>query len=75
MTPLSKTQHETLIFIQDFRQKFGYMPSHHDLADGLNIKVGGSTHQRLAHLIKKGYLTKSNGPRSYELIQHETNKI
>lgn len=69
MLPLTKTQYETLTFIKSFKAEHGYMPGHHDLAQGLNITAGGSTYQRLAQLEAKGYIKKGDGPRNYELIE------
>jgi SOS-response transcriptional repressor LexA len=69
MEPLTKTQHETLIFITQFKIVNGYMPSHQELADGLDISMGGSVSQRLMQLFKKGYLRKTGRVRGYELIE------
>jgi SOS-response transcriptional repressor LexA len=69
MEPLTPKQHETLIFITQFKIVNGYMPSHQELSTGLEIAMGGSVSQRLMQLFKKGYLRKTGGARGYVLIE------
>lgn len=65
---LTKRQHDTLRFLQDFMEDKGYCPSYEEIAAGLNLTSLATVHAHLTALEKKGYLRRGyNQSRSIEL--------
>jgi repressor LexA len=65
---LTKRQHDTLRFLQDFLEDKGYCPSYEEIAAGLNLTSLATVHAHLTALEKKGYLRRGyNQSRSIEL--------
>ncbi|HEY8056990.1 MAG TPA: transcriptional repressor LexA [Terriglobales bacterium] len=65
---LTKRQHDTLRFLQDFFEEKGFCPSYEEIAAGLNLTSLATVHAHLTALEKKGCLRRGyNQSRSIEL--------
>ena len=68
MSPLTKPQYETLMFIRKYYFEKGYMPTHKEISEQFKVDVGGSTAHRIQKLVDKGYILRGKGPRNITLI-------
>ena len=59
--PLTKKQRQTLEFLIKFYNTKLYFPTHQELSKHFDIKLGGSTFDRLRRLEEKGYIKRKKG--------------
>lgn len=58
--PLTKKQHQTLEFLENFYYNKGYMPSIVEIGKKFNGAIS-SIHQRLEYLQSKGWIKRNKG--------------
>ncbi|GAA0390326.1 MarR family transcriptional regulator [Paenibacillus motobuensis] len=69
--PLTRRQAEVLQFIKSFVSKNGYPPTVREIADHMHYQSASTAFQLLEVLEKKGYITKSDSPRTIKVIEQE----
>jgi len=75
MATLTKKQKDLLSFIERYINKHGFSPSLEEMSSHFK-KAIGTIHGLRKELIKKGFVTKSNGVRGIEIVQdNETMSI
>lgn len=66
--PLTQRQAEALEFIKSFVANKGYPPTVREIADHMNYSSPSTVFEILGHLVKKGFISKGEGPRTIQVI-------
>lgn len=71
LSHLTKKQEEVLLFIRDYYEEEGRSPSYSDIQHHFGLKSKSSVQDYIGYLKKAGFLQKSVGSRSIELVTTE----
>ena len=65
---LTNKQNETLKFIKKFYIENDYFPTIREICKGMGVTSPSTAHMHVTNLIRKGYLEKTNGYRTYKIV-------
>ena len=67
---LTRRQKDTLDYIVDFQEEFGFSPSYHEIAAGIGVSSLGRVATLVTALKDRGYITtRIGGKRSIEILK------
>jgi repressor LexA len=67
---LTPRQKDTLDYIVDFQEEYGFSPSYHEIAAGIGVNSIGRVAALVTALKDRGYVTtRSGGKRSIEILR------